>query len=230
MISGRDDGHMARRQSPVGRGRELGSRLTADALREFRTARIDRGLSQREVGRAMGWSQAEVSRFERGLVRVTLVELATMLAIVGLEVHVRSYPAGRPLRDTAHVRLLGRLRARCDPRLTWRTEVPLPISRDQRAWDAVIGSWAGAPVSWTIPVEAETRPTDAQALERRLALKLRDSEMASMLLVLASTRSNREFVGALPGSFLDRFPVPPRDTLAALAAGRRPTGSSLILL
>ena len=46
----------------------------------------------------------------------------------------------------------------------------MPDRRDLRGWDAVVVA-----EGWADPVEAETRPTDLQALQRRVALKQRDS-------------------------------------------------------
>ena len=43
-----------------------GKRLIADLAREFRIARVNVGLSQAEVGRALGVSRERISRFERG--------------------------------------------------------------------------------------------------------------------------------------------------------------------
>ena len=81
-------------------------------------------------------------------------------------VRLRAYPAGDPIRDAGHTRLLDRLRRDLASGLQWRSEVPLPIEGDLRAWDAVIGG-----PGWRLMVEAETLIDDVQALERRLALE-----------------------------------------------------------
>ena len=66
---------------------------------------------------------------------------------------------------------------------------PLPFAGDLRAWDALIrGS------GWRCGVEAETRPRDLQALERRLALKLRDGAVDMLVLLLLDSRYNRALV------------------------------------
>lgn len=53
----------------------------------------------------------------------------------------------------------------------------MPLPRDQRAWDAVTELW-----HLSVGIEAETRPTDLQALERRLLLKARDGGVARLVL------------------------------------------------
>jgi hypothetical protein len=108
--------------------------------------------------------------------------------------------------------------------LAVRTEVPLPIESDLRAWDAVV---RGA--DWSRPTEAETVLDDIQALERRLALKVRDGGVDGVILVIADTGRNRRALAAAPGSFLG-FDRNARRVLSALAKGRDPGGSALILL
>jgi hypothetical protein len=55
------------------------------------------------------------------------VDLATIGAMVGLDVRLRAWPAGDPIRDAGQQRLLDRLRLRVGPTVRLRTEVPLPI-------------------------------------------------------------------------------------------------------
>ena len=146
-----------------------------------------------------------------------------MGAVVGLDVRLQVYPAGDPIRDAGQQRLLERLRERLGPSLGWRTEVPLPIDGDRRAWDAMIrGS------DWRLAVEAETVLDDLQSLERRIALKQRDGGVDHVLVVIADTRRNRRAVASaallFAGSSRDT-----RRTFRALADGRDP-GSAVILL
>jgi transcriptional regulator with XRE-family HTH domain len=194
--------------------------------RELREARRGAGLTQAQVGRAMGCSGSRVSLVERGLVLdVSLRQLARMLAAVGVELMARAYPAGSPLRDAAHLALLGRLQVRLATSLVWRTEVPLPKAGDQRAWDATItGS------RFLIGVEAEMRTRDVQALDRRLALKRRDGGVDHVLLVLADTRHNRALMREFGATLRVNYPLPGDAILEALSAGGDPGGSGIVLL
>ena len=151
-----------------------------------------------------------------------------MLAALGLELSVRAYPAGEPIRDSAHAALLDRLRRRLHPALRWQTEVPLPDPRERRAWDALV-TGRDATGAWRLGVEAETRPRDLQALERRLALKERDGAVDAVLLLLGNTRHNRHLTRVAP-SLVDRLPVPGRRALELLAAGARPEAGAVLLL
>jgi transcriptional regulator with XRE-family HTH domain len=203
------------------------SKIAARAARtrlgsELRIARRSAGLSRSEVATACRLSAAQVYRLERGLVGGPSLEAVMCIAsVVGLEVAVRAYPRGDPLRDAGHARLLGRLRGELHPSLTWRTEVPLPIAGDSRAWDAVIGGRG-----WQLPVEAETVLADGQAIERKLALKLRDGGFDHAVLLLADTRRNREASPELQRG----IPLDTRAVLAALRQGRDPGGSGIVIL
>lgn len=194
---------------------------------EVRTARLAAGLSQSAVGRTAGMSHAQVGRLERGLVRSASVDqFGRLAAVLGLDLSIRLFPAGDPVRDAAQLALLERLRRRLHPALGRRAEVPMPIPGDRRAWDAVIR----AP-DVRIGVEAVTRLRDIQDVERRISLKRRDSDLDHVILLLANTRANRAArVGAAGRSLLAAFPVEPRLALDALADGRDPGGSAVIAL
>jgi len=171
-------------------------------------------------------------RIERGLVPDASVrQLARIGSVVGLDVRVRAYPGPDPVRDIAQLRLLGRLEARLHGSLTFRTEVPLPIEGDQRAWDGWISGFVDrSDQTAGLPVDAETRLHDVQALLRRLAVKVRDSGAEHVLLVLAGTKANRYALAHVYPILTATFPVSPRRALAALAAGRYPGGSAVIFL
>lgn len=223
---------MPTRDRPVDRGTRLGRMDLIRTGVEIRAARVAAGLSLREVGRAVGLSAAQLSRFERGFATGTsVIQTARIGAVVGLDVRLRTHPGMDPLRDAGQVRLLARLWPRLDPRLRVRTEVPLPIPGDQRSWDGWIsGLQAGDGSVAGLPVEAETRFVDAQAQLRRLHLKMRDGAAESVLLIIADTRANRASVDAAGMVMTESFPISPRRALAALRAGRHPGGSAVVFL
>jgi transcriptional regulator with XRE-family HTH domain len=208
------------------RAQRLMSEVLAAMGRELRTARLGLDLSQTDAGRAIGVSTSAWSRMERGAVpNLALLELGRALAVVGLDLSVRAYPGGRPLRDDAHLTLLARLHGRLGAGPRWRTEVPMRVAGDLRAWDALIVVSA-----IRIGVEAETRARDAQELQRRLALKQRDGDVDHLILLLADTRHNRAFVRACGEGFRSAFPVEGRVALQRLAVPADPGGSAIVLL
>lgn len=189
-------------------------------------ARVGRGLSLAQVCAAVGVSAATGSRLERGILEHVSIDLvARMCAVVGLDLSVKAYPGGEPIRDIAHVELLRDLRARLHASLEWATEVPLPIAGDPRAWDGLIrGS------DWRYGVEAETAPRDGQATLRRMSLKLRDGQVDGLLLVVRNTRQTGIFLREIGGVVGSMFPVTGQRALELLAVGVDPGGSAVIML
>jgi transcriptional regulator with XRE-family HTH domain len=198
--------------------------MLADIGRALRAVRITHGLSQRTLAGAVGISQTQLSRIERGLYpAVTLETLTRIGAALGLDVSVRWFPSGEPIRDKAHAALLERLRNAVGEIWQWSAEVPLPIPGDRRAWDRTLTRDGNL-----IGIEAETRPTDMQELQRRLTLKKRDGRVDRLILVLANTQWCRRLVRL--NDMDSTFPVPGRVALKALAEGRDPGGDAVILI
>lgn len=219
------------RTRPIDRGTAKGRSLVQQLCRELEEARLDRGLSYATLGRALGLTGQQVGRICRGRSpHVTLVRIAQLFALVGLDLSARGFPSGQPLRDAGHVALLKRFQARLGPTLRWRTEVPLVAAsvdgpRDYRAWDATVGG-----VGWEIGVEAETHVRDLQALERRLALKQRDGAMSGLILVLSDTRHHRELVSGAGPVLRAVFPTTARVALRTLGRDEAPASNAVVLV
>ena len=216
---------MVTRVGPVRRADRIAVDDEARVRDELRRGRLRAGLSREEVGAAIGLPRTLVERIENGTRPTQIREYARFGAAVGMDVRLRAYPAGDPIRDAGQQRLLERLRTRLHPDLVWRTEVPLPVEGDLRAWDAVIRG-----DGWRVVVEAETVLDDHQALERRLALKRRDGGEDHLLLLVGETRRNRRTLAAAPGAFAG-LSRDARTTLGALREGRDPaTGEGAIVI
>jgi transcriptional regulator with XRE-family HTH domain len=217
---------MTTRERATDRGRRRGERILEDLARELRDARGARNLSQAAVGRAVGLSASRVSLIERGMHReVPLIVLAQLLEVVGRELSARAHPGGSPLRDAGQLRLLARFRERLSPSFNCRTEVPIPGDGDLRAWDLMLEN---GPLA--IGVDAETRLRDVQAVDRRVMLKLRDSRMSRAIILVAATHGNRLALRASGAALAANYPVSSGAALRALANGRDPGGSSIIIL
>lgn len=218
---------MPPRERLVDRGARLARQALGTIGREIHEARVAAGLSQKDVGAAVGIAASEVSRIETGRREsVSLGRLARVCAVLGLDLSVRTFPSGPPIRDAAHVRLIVRFLARVSMGAwAWRPEVPVAGLGDLRAWDGQL-TRAGL----TIATEMETRLRDVQALQRRIELKRRDGAVDRVLLVVADTRSNRAAIEAAADVLKAAYPVSARVALAALAAGRDPGGDALLVL
>jgi transcriptional regulator with XRE-family HTH domain len=195
--------------------------------RELRDQRLSHGLSQATVARAARTSRSQVSRIELGLApNVDLRELCVLCSVLGLDLSVKVYPASSPIRDTAHRALIERFRLCVHPSATWRFEVPLPGAGEQRSWDCQIRLRLQ-----TVAIEAETRPGDVQALQRRLALKRRDDPSVDQaILLLADTRHNRRLLHEHGEALRTEFPGQPREVLAALKGGEPLREGGILLL
>lgn len=215
---------MTSRDAPVRRAIRRADEDEARVRADLARARRGAGLSREVVGRQAGLSRSALERLEAGTRRSTIQELASFGAAVGLDVRLRAFPAGDPIRDAGQQRLLGRLHGRCHPSLGWATEVAMAIEGDLRAWDAVIRG-----TGWTAGVEAETVLDDLQAVERRLGLKHRDGGVDLVILLVAETRRNRAALEAGPAAFA-HLSRDARSILAALGAGERPDSGALIVL
>jgi transcriptional regulator with XRE-family HTH domain len=207
-------------------GRRLSARIRRQIGEDLRAARVGAGLSQQTAATAVGMSHAQFGRIERGELEALTFDQACRAGLaVGLSLGSRLYPDGDPVRDRAQLALLERFHLHVPDAAVWRTEVPLPIPGDRRAWDGWIrlgGRRAGC--------EAETRLADAQALERRLALKVRDGDVDVLLLLVSDTRWNRAMLRLHRDALLPLLPLDGRDVMRALRDGRLPEANGLVVL
>ena len=217
---------MPSRERPADRGRRKIRLSLGRVVADLRAARVGAGLSLEGVAEAVGVSHSRISRLERGTIEHPPIDfLAAACAVVGLELVIKAYPSGDSLRDRAHDALLGKLRTVLHPSLRLRTEQPLPIPGDLRAWDGTIVGRG-----WFCHVEAETAITDGQALLRRLALKVRDGGRGNVVLLVSDTRSNRDALHTLRLSMTATLPLGTRSILGALRRGEEPAGSGIVVL
>ena len=201
--------------------------MVADPTAELRARRVELGLSQGTVALAAGVSRAKLGRLERNEVTAPVPEdLWAIAAVLGLDPRWNAYPGGEPVRDHVQLRLLEALRRRLDPTAAWRTEVPLPIEGDRRAWDAVVVAVDG----WTA-IEGISRLGAVDAIVRRALLKLRDDpRIARLVLLVADTDRNRAALDTAAPVLRPDFPLDTRTVLATLAAGRTPTLNGVVVM
>lgn len=196
---------------------------------EFREARVSMGLSQQQVADAVHVSRPVYGRIERGtLQHLPLVLSARVASVLGLDLFVRLYPGGKPIRDAAQAARLARVLSHVGPPLTYRTEVPLPQRPGQptesRGWDALILGHNARTA-----VEMEARIRDMQAMTRRHAIKRRDDPVDSFLLVVADTRTNRGVLREYPELLVELPRLKSSRVLAQLRAGRHPPSGVILV-
>jgi transcriptional regulator with XRE-family HTH domain len=202
-------------------------RHSASAGAELRATRLAAGISQATAARAAGMSEGQWGRLERNeLARPDLVQLCCAGRALGLEGSYRYFPAGDAVRDSAQLSLAARFEAVLRPPLRMRREVLLPGRDTMRAWDGMVHG-DGAP----FVVECESHAGDAQALERRLRIKLGDDDrMGVLILVLARSVHHRNLLREHREVFRDLLPLDAPAILRAVRAGRRPSASGILML
>ncbi len=218
---------MATRETRLQLGRRRGRETVRRVVSELVEARRIASASQETVAREIGRSQSDVSRLERlvAIDRVSMVEISEIASLLGLELSVGLHPAGEPLRDKGHQALLGRFRAELSPAFKVLAEVPLPTPGDRRSWDLLLRLPAQL-----IGVEAETRIRDMQRLVRHVRQRERDGGVNAIVVVLASTRTNRLLVEELRLALGPTYATSPRAILRSLRSGQAIPGSGVVML
>jgi len=193
---------------------------------EIRSARLGLGISIATAAAAVGLSDSVFARIERGeSSSVTVEQLCLACAAVGLRFSGSAYPDAPGVRDAGHTRLLQRFREQLPPGTPWRTEVGMPIAGDLRAWDA-----AAELMRRIVAIEAEMRVVNAQAVDRRVSLKRRDSGIETVILLVADTKANRATLASDREALRASFPLDSRQFLAAIRNGLPPSSSGVLLL
>ncbi len=194
---------------------------------DLRNARLDAGLTLREVGRQVGVSPATVLALERAHPPGPRPELLSRhAAAVGLRARIKVYPDGDPIRDAPSIRLISAFRARLRANHRFRPEVPVSdVPGDMRAWDGVL-ELTGCDCA----TEFVTRFHDCQAQLRAFELKLRDGSVDRLIVVVMATHANRRALDSARDVVAAAFPVQTRQVMAALAAGRDPGADGIVLL
>jgi transcriptional regulator with XRE-family HTH domain len=211
---------------------ERGERRGRVALRTFaeevRERRIALGLSQRSVSAAARLSRPRYTKIEAASVpTLSMMESSRIASVLGLDLSLKMYPGGQPLRDAPSVARLDIVRSKVAAPLRFRTEVPLPARDDpgeQRAWDAEI---RGGGLRTTLELEMHIR--DVQATERRINLKRRDDPPDRFVLLVAATRHNRDVLALQRGCFADLPRLRPSTLYRALESGRHPSSGLVVV-
>jgi transcriptional regulator with XRE-family HTH domain len=218
---------MSTRVIAADRGRRAAAYAQQELMRDLRERRLALGLSQQTVADAAGIGRSMLGRIERGeIVAPDIRDLGAFAAVLGLALRIATFPEGQPIADRVQLRLLAAFRERLPSALGWRTEVPLPVTGDRRAWDAVVTPLDG----WTA-IEGISRLGAVDATVRRAKLKLRDDpRIERLVLVVLDTKRNRETLAAAGPAIWDDFPLDTRAVLTALRAGRAPAANGVVLL
>jgi transcriptional regulator with XRE-family HTH domain len=217
---------MPTRQNPADEAARRAKYQMDQVVRDLRARRLMAGLSLSAVAAALGCSRQLVAKWEQRALAPRPIRLAAWGATLGLDISIRAFDAGSPLRDAGQLRLLGRARHAVGTRWAWRTEVPVTSNPlDRRAIDAVLTAPRGS-----VGLEAITRLVDAQAQVRAALLKQEASGVDRMILVLADSRHNRAAVREGAATLRPAFALATRAVLRALRRGELPKTNGTILV
>lgn len=217
---------MPSRISPLQEAKRLVRWQLVETGRELRVARVTAGMTQTQVGRAVGCAASTVSRIEHGLVRsLTLSLLMQLAAAVGLKAWVKTFPLGRRPLDAPQLGVLEAFNARLHAGWRRELEVVVQIAGDLRAADEVIRK-----DGCSCAVEAVTRFADVQAQVRGAKAKCRDLGCDRLIMVVRGSHANRRMIRDAGPLLREALPIGTRQAMAALSAGRDPGGDCLIVL
>jgi transcriptional regulator with XRE-family HTH domain len=217
---------MAGHRCPIG-ARELAERsrrLREHVGRQIRDLRIEDGISQTRLAAATGIDQGHLSRIERGRVQPTWEVLVAIGACLGADLGVRYFPGSGPrLKDRFQAPIIEALIRILHARWIRYPELAVPKARG--FVDLALGDRLGTGIE--CEAHTEIRALD-ELLRRQLEKALAVQELGvvgtnvSTLLVLRSTKLNRDVVRLHEATFAAAFPGRTRDALAALTSADAP--------
>ena len=217
---------MSTRTRAADEARRHWARICRSLGEQLRAARLVHGATQAQVAAALGLSQSEISRRERGLAcGISGRNLALHAAAVGLRLSAQLWPVGAAIRDAAQARYIAAFVARVGARWRVTLEATIPVAGDLRAADILLANDVARVV-----VEVITRLTDVQAQLQSAQTKARDLNATRLVIVVAATHANRETLAAARLTLVASFDLDSRAVMAALAAGRDPGRDAIVLL
>jgi len=221
-------------------------RAAADLRRrvglEIKRLRIDAGLSIRALAAAAGIDHGFLTRIEVGIAEPSFAVLLAIGEVLGADLSVRLYPTTGPrIHDRIQAPCVEALFALLDPR--WKHLAEVGVMRPARGFvDAVLA----------LPASGVVVATEVESSIRRLEQQLRwahdkaDSlpsapawsliappdeprPVISRLLILRSTRANRDLARTFEATLATEYPARTADIYAALTKAVPPWPGSGIL-
>jgi transcriptional regulator with XRE-family HTH domain len=179
------------------------------------------GLTQRQLARLAGVSQAEVSKAERATVDISLEARCRLAAACGHELGWRLYPVATVrLRDSGQMAMAQAIVGAAHR--TWRPRLEVPVAPgDPRAADLVLTG----PME-IIQIEIERALVDFQAQLRSAQLKrellvAQDHRPIRLVIAVPATANNRERLAPF-SEVIDRtMPAMSRTIWRAIRSGEQ---------
>ncbi|MEX2546585.1 MAG: hypothetical protein WD830_02200 [Chloroflexota bacterium] len=202
--------------------------MASRTLNELSERRKALGVGQPAMAKELACSQSQLWRTEAQQVEVTVVRLAEMASVLGMELSIGLHELGDPIRDKGQQALAKRFDAIPSPRWHSTSETLLPLPGDLRSWDKLLRLTGNS--RQLVGVDLETRIRDIQALVRRTRLRERDGGVDAILIVLSDSATNRRLVAELRETLGPAYATAPRGILKALRDGSVLPGSGVLLV
>ena len=205
---------------------------------EIRSLRLDAGLSLRRLADMAGIDHGHLSLIERGLREPSLAVLMSIADALGGSVSVRFYPGTGPrLRDPIQARMTEALVRLLDPR--WTRFVEVPVHRPARGVIDLVAHDQTAGVVVAAEVQSELRRLEQQirwSNQKAESLPSADfwrfvdgTPRIDRLLVLRSTRTNRQLAERFAETLQVAYPASPDEAYRALSSPAAPWPGSALL-
>ena len=198
---------------------------------EIKRARMEAGLSIRELGAAIDIDPGHLSRAEAGARDVSVRTLVAAAAACGHDASVRCFPSSGPrVRDRHQVRMIEALLRDAHPRWESRLEVPVyrPVRgvidlvlRDRETDDLVAGEGHSALSAVDAQIRWAREKADALPSATGWPWSAARGPRVMRLLLLRDSSAMRDLVRTLPQTFSSAFPVAYDDVIDALVHGGR---------
>ena len=206
--------------------------------REVRRMRVDAGLTQRRLAALADIDHGFLSLIERGLREPSLAVLVAIATALGGTVNVRLYPGTGPrLTDPIQARITEALVRILHPR--WTRMLEVPVYRPVRGVIDLVAHDQVANIAVATEVQSQMHRLEQQlrwSNEKADALPSADfwrfanpTPRIERLLVLRSTRRNRELATRFAETLATAFPAASFEAYRALTTPGEPwPGSALI--
>lgn len=212
------------RRTLVGRRAET---LRRSVGTQIQILRSDAGVSQRRLAIEASVDQGQLSRIERGLTEPSLAVLESIASVLGATVSIRLHPSTGPrIRDHVQDRIGEALLAELDS--GWRRLLEVTVHRPARGTIDTVLSRPGSPVV-AVEIHSELRRLEqqirwaadkAESLPSSAAWTFLEADAASpaisRLLVLRSTRANRELARTFQQTLGTAYPARTADAVRCL--------------
>jgi transcriptional regulator with XRE-family HTH domain len=205
---------------------------------EVRRLRLDTGLSQRRLAEIAGIDHGFLSQIERGLREPSLAVLVAVGTALGGSLSVKLYPGTGPrLTDSIQARIAEALIRITDPR--WTRMVEVPVYRPASGVIDIVVHDRAAGIVVATEIQSEIRRLEQQlrwSKQKADALPSADfwrfvdgDPRIDRLLVLRSTRANRELASRFDETLRAAYPAPSADAFRALTTPDGPWPGSAVL-